>query len=738
MKTFGHLLSSVVAIAAIAPVNLVLAQSVDAVATDFIEEIVVTATRGEKPLLKTPASITVQSTKELREKGFVVGTDEFRGVPGVFFRRNEGDNEEFPSIAIRGVTGNHGNDTFLALVDGVPFVGPDEEVLLYEIPYAAVDTIEIVRGPVSALYGRGGIAGAVNYRTRPITADRAEIAVSAGNEGFARIDAHLDRSFDNGAGFSLNATHEEFDGWREQSERELTSFFLKGTIPIGKRSTLNGYLTYFERKAEIPGAIPTLADGTIVDVIGGDETFLGWLPTHNDIDGLIGALKFEHTVNDTLTLQFTGQARQFDSDASLNFFDRFLFDPDNSIMGVNGFASVNDAEVVFGEATALWNTGRHSIVAGLSAERTELDEQDYWSGENDPFFSGVCFFQFYAIYIDYSTGEVINDSPDNDCFVRRELDLDGDTTNEFYGAFIQDEIALSEDWTLTLGLRYDEFERKTDFSVLSSAPVNASASDDEDAFSPKASLSYNYGNGMLYGAYGRGFNSNFGPIWQWDPTRYARGTKPTTVDSYEFGWKGRSSNGQLEWETAVFFLKQEDRLIFISNPDPTGPPSLASTGQEYSSQGLEAALRFRPTERTNGVLTYTYVDPEWDELIIAGSFGAPDQDFSGVTPTGVPEHMIYVELEHKFTNWLTARLTYEWYDDYYVDLSNSVKTGNYDLLGLSATFTLPSNENISVDVSVTNLLDEEYYFFFGGSSTAVTYVSPGVPRLARATLRWRL
>lgn len=91
-------------------------------ATTPLDEIVVTVTRRDKPLLEVAASVTVQNVADLRAKGFVIGTDEFRCVPGVFFRRGEGDGEEFPFISIRGVTGNHGNDTFLALVDGVPFV----------------------------------------------------------------------------------------------------------------------------------------------------------------------------------------------------------------------------------------------------------------------------------------------------------------------------------------------------------------------------------------------------------------------------------------------------------------------------------------------------------------------------------------------------------------------------------------------------------------------------------------
>ena len=59
------------------PIDPALAQSVHADEVTELDEIVVLATRAEKPLLETAASITVQSTTERREKGFVVGTDEF-------------------------------------------------------------------------------------------------------------------------------------------------------------------------------------------------------------------------------------------------------------------------------------------------------------------------------------------------------------------------------------------------------------------------------------------------------------------------------------------------------------------------------------------------------------------------------------------------------------------------------------------------------------------------------------
>ena len=701
-----------------------------------IEEFVVTATRVEKPLLEVPASITLQTTEELHLKGFNYGTDEFRGVPGVFFRRGEGGGEEFPFVSIRGVTGNHGNDTFLALVDGIPFVGPDEEVLLYEVPYPVVDSIEIVRGPLSALYGRGAIAGAVNYRTRAIEKNQGDLYLSVGNEGFSRLGGYFEHRFDNGVGVLVSATYEDFEGWRENNQRKLGSLFVKGEVPLGDSSTLTGWLTYYDRDAEVPSVIPTTGDGTPVEVFGGDESFLGYLPTYNRSEGLVGAVRFEHAFTDNLSLMVTGQARSFESDVRLNFYDYFEFNPATTTMGVNGFASDNTADVYFAEATLEWTVGRHTIVAGASTERATLDEEDRWSGEIDPFFSGECGFRFYAILIDYSTGQVINDAPDNPCFVRDELRTAADTTNTFYGAFIQDEIALTERLTLTAGLRFDAFERDVDFSVVGTRPVDQQADGDADAFSPKLSLAYSVGSGIVYTSYSRGFNSNFGPVFQWEPDRYARDEAPTTIDSYELGWKGLTADKRLSWELALFYLEQEDRRIFVPNPDFDGPATLATTGQEYSSRGIESAVTYALTDATQLTATYTYIDAEWDELIIAGSFGGPDQDFSGVTPQGVPEHMFFAELSHRFESGSRVGMTYEWYDDYFVDLSNSVSNGGYELVGAYASATVPGMPQLSLDLSVTNLLGEDYNFFFAGSRTMATNITPGVPRLVRATIRW--
>lgn len=696
---------------------------------DSSSTIVVTATRTEKLLLETPAAITVQNIDELRELGFTYGTDEFRGVPGVFFRRGEGDGDEFPFVTIRGVTGNHGNDTFLALIDGIPFVGPDEEVLLTEVPYRSVENVEIVRGPVSALYGRGAIAGAVNYITRTPTGSGGRIDLTGGSDDYYRIAAGIEGASGDFA-FLIDGAYENYEGWRENSARETLNLFAKGIWSPTDRTTLTAYLSYINREAEVPSTIPTLADGTIVDVIGGRESFLGLLPTRNDTEGFIGALRLEHEFSDDLSIQLTGHARNFDSDVRLNFYDAFGFDPSRNVMAINGFDSQTDATVYVGEALLNWQSGSHTIVAGVSAERATLEEEDRWTGQFG--FTFECGFAFYLVEIDYTTGELLN--LDNPCFVTDQLRTRADTTNTFWSAFIQDEIALTPELTLTLGARYDAFDRTVEFDVLGTLPTDDVAEGDEGAFAPKASLAYDYGPGLLYVSYGRGFNSNFGPVFQWDTSQFARVERPTTIDSFEIGWKGTAWDGRFEWEAALFYLEQRNRRLFVANPDPMGPSTLATTGQKFSSRGLETSFRIYPSDRTKITVNYTYLDPEWDELILT-SFGG-EIDLTGTDPTGVADHIVYVELNQDITDWLTARASYEYYSDYQVTQANNVpKRGAFDLVNLSATARIPGYDGLLLSASVLNLFDNEYFYFFGGLREAATNVTPGPPRQFRATLR---
>lgn len=132
-----------------------------------LPEVVVTATATERPVDGVPASVTVITRDELQLRPVEDLSDALRGTPGVsltgvgFGRRG---------IRIRGMS----SDYTLTLVDGkriTPSAGAvaHSDFDLGWVPVEAIERIEVVRGPMSSLYGSEALGGVVNVITRSAT-----------------------------------------------------------------------------------------------------------------------------------------------------------------------------------------------------------------------------------------------------------------------------------------------------------------------------------------------------------------------------------------------------------------------------------------------------------------------------------------------------------------------------------------------------------------------------------------
>ena len=700
---------------------------------DTLDTVVVTATRHASDPQDVAASVSVRDKRELDRKGFYAGGDEFRGVPGVFFRRGQGDNEDILTINFRGIVGNHGNDTFLALFDGLSFLSPDDELLMQELPYAAVDRVEIVRGPVSALYGRGGLAGAVNYLSLDPGSDASHLSLRFGSERYRRAQALYTRAGEGGAGVVASVSHERADGWRENNARESTQLFAKGVLPLGDDVRLTVYGSYLDKRYETGGGIPTFADGTLFPLHGGREAYYGLPGSGQDLTAWFAAARWSWDVGERLNWSTALMHRQRDSDSALSFYDSWLFDPDNHLLGVNGFHSQADVPITFLESVLAWRGERHRLTAGASLEQARPKSQESWSGQNG--FTFECGFAWYANLFDARTGEWVN--RDHPC---QAHDVRGRSRGrtEFRALFVQDEISLGERWRLTLGARYDSFRRTVHQlpSDVSSEYRSERASDSH--VSPKASLAYALDGGQLYAAYGQGYSSNFGPVWQWDPGAYHRDTRPTTLDSLELGYKGSLLDGRLQLAAAVFWMKQKNRTFNVDNPaswdDPTLPGTLVLSGPPVRSRGAELSLAAKLADATRLHFGASLVDAQWGASDFYERYPSLP-NLAGRTPTGVPRTMWSAGLDHRFSAWLSGRIGYEWYDDYFVSLDNARKGGGHALGNLSLTLTPPALPRFSAELAVSNLFDREYYYVYGNATDA-TLAVPGVPRQLWIDLRY--
>jgi outer membrane receptor for ferrienterochelin and colicins len=146
-----------------------------------IEEIVVTSSSSEKLLSIAPASISVVNPEDLNRRVVMNLSDALRGQTGInltavgFGRKG---------IEIRGMD----SDQTLILVDGQRVGGSTDLIAhsnfdLNSVPVNDIERIEVVRGPISALYGSDALGGVINVITKKVTKEwRSSLAINGGQQ----------------------------------------------------------------------------------------------------------------------------------------------------------------------------------------------------------------------------------------------------------------------------------------------------------------------------------------------------------------------------------------------------------------------------------------------------------------------------------------------------------------------------------------------------------------------------
>ncbi|RFS20694.1 TonB-dependent receptor [Chitinophaga silvatica] len=127
-----------------------------------LQEVVVTATRNEQLLNKVPVPVTIINKQQIKDMGAVLLSQVLSEQTGLFLSSNHGT-----GIQMQGLESEY----TLILLDGEPLIGRTAGTFdLSRIAVGNIERIEIIKGPVSSLYGSDALAGVINI----ITKNRAE------------------------------------------------------------------------------------------------------------------------------------------------------------------------------------------------------------------------------------------------------------------------------------------------------------------------------------------------------------------------------------------------------------------------------------------------------------------------------------------------------------------------------------------------------------------------------------
>lgn len=233
---------------ALAPLCLAHAQS------NTLEQVVVTATRTERPVAETLADVVTIESDAIERSGFASLPEVLRALGGIEIAHNGGQ-LGLASVFVRGTK----TSQTVVLIDGVRLENPTAATANLEtLPLAAIERIEIVRGPLSSLYGSGAMGGVIQIFTRQGSgAPRPYVSASVGSRGTAKLQAGVTGSA-GATSFALGASVDRTDGY------EITAPYYSGFQPdrdgFGRRS-LTGSLKHAFNASWEAGASLLVSDG---------------------------------------------------------------------------------------------------------------------------------------------------------------------------------------------------------------------------------------------------------------------------------------------------------------------------------------------------------------------------------------------------------------------------------------------------------------------------------------------
>lgn len=348
-----------------------IATSPAAAAQDAVEdgEIVVTATRGETLLSKTPIAMSAIDAQSLRDKGITDATAIEDVVPNVSLDLN-GDALR---IAIRGVTSTDatekGDPSAAYLLDGIYIARPQDQLGTF----FDVSRVEVLRGPQGTLYGRNTTAGVVNVITAtPVDHFEAAFDGSYGALNALQATGMVNLPVSSTIALRAAVNVDRRDNYVEKGPpsdiplnpyRDIVSGRLSVGIHLGESAKLIIRGDYSQQKGSLTAWVPlgnffpsitTGVDPVYVD-IGADKqrrlTYAEQFPNHRNFKSWGAMADFSWNLG-AFQLFYLGSYRETQRDQVGNFF---IFDSFNNPQTFTGdyWQTSHEVRAAFGQGNPL-------------------------------------------------------------------------------------------------------------------------------------------------------------------------------------------------------------------------------------------------------------------------------------------------------------------------------------------------------------------------------------------------
>ena len=634
----------------------------------------------------TAYSVSVITTADINKSDGIILTPVLNKISGVTMQQGALNTNR---ITIRGIgaRSQYGTNKIKAYFDGIPLTSGEGETTIDDIDLAAIEKIEIIKGPNSTSFG-SGLGGVIQLFSRetPLLESFGKSTVTLGSFGLLQQRLSVGYS-DSKTNVFTSYTDLQSDGFRANSSYNRKSFNLHGKQKINSNGSLSFLGTFTRLKAYIPSSINE------TDLKNNPEKAAAtWAAAQGfeSYDKFMFGLGYDHQFSEKWSIQ---------SSVFSNFKEAHEPRPfdilDENISSAGFRSNVNYKDQLF------------SLPFELSFG-TELLTEKY----------------DYTLYRNLYRSQPGEGSIQGDEFSAIKQN------RNYTNYFLQMELWISEKLHLETGLalnttKYsleDVFENNSDGQKMPFTFGNV--------WSPRVGLSYKVGKGKnIFASISKGFSIPSVAETLTPEGQINTDLKPEMGWNYELGFKGNWLKNKIYTEVTFYSTQIENLLVARRTADDQ---FVGINAGSSSHSGLEFLVNYKLFELTQFQIT-PYFSGAMNNFKFK-EFLDGDADYSGNQLTGVPENQFNFGVDLSTKNGFSVNTSFRTMGKIPLNDSNTKYSERYSLLDIKTTyvFTILKILKTELNAGINNALDTQYAANIlpnavGFGTAAPRYFYPGNP-----------
>jgi iron complex outermembrane receptor protein len=650
-----------------------------------------TASRLDIPDIDLPVQVSSIPRQILDEQGVNDMVTALRNASGVQAQRFYGVYEQY---TIRGF-----NAADVMLVDGMR---TDGTLNRYNTQLNNVESVEILKGPSSVLYGGEAVVGTVNVIRKKPSGQRSYDLLYKGG----RFNTHQAGGGATGPIFGSNSwlyrsdvSQDHSDGWRGAGANRFNGS-PSLTWLMSERSRVTVHQSFFRDRYKGDGGDPV--EYTNSPLFDPSRRF----STPSDF-ALIEDSQTEVLFNfnlspawefrDSVLLRRTSE-EYFITEGALNF------DPAAGEITREGLyfhhtrhPKVNQTELV-GQFNFL--KMRHHVLLGY-------DYRDFYTKTGVTDDGG--FYEFTPI-------SVIDFKETNPAITSFDIVRYTYQANRTNAGFWQDQIDLGRKLKVNVGGRFDDFDRHS-YRIFTADPHT------QTRIQAVHQTAYTYRAGAVYEPISghqvyANTSSSFTPVQ--DIPENGQALKPKYGRGYEAGYRWQGWNGRIQTSVAAYHIEQ-------TNLSFTVPGNNVVQAGKQTSKGIDLDINADLSHGTRLLINYGYTIPKFNEFFDTDA-GA---DFSGDLPRFTQKQALNVWLHKNWESGFTAGIGTRYLGPMFTNNENSIRLGGWTTFTGAVGYRQKTWE---LNLNAENLLNRQRYFL---GSDYSNQIYPGAPINVFASIRYR-